>query len=374
MSNPASPEGRDKLSIQELSIEEPSIEEPSIEELSIEELSIQELELLARARHQRKRDRVPGPVRERLLSRALEEASRSEPSLVVPAGVLVVVQPRGWGFAMGWVAAVALGVLGLTQVRGWWPGADGNVADEGAAAGPGGSPDAANAAARKVGDRLFQSSLFHAPAEMLSKDQSLSKHVSPSAALPPAEGSLFGERPFSAQSRAWQVRRWDDLRSEPVQPAPYELVNGALCVGLGGGERVIGGWPWLDKSLDRGRPGGSVASGGSVGSERLESGVLAPAAVPLRAGKAYRLTFKAWAREPLPAQMLIAVGHDRVPFSAAAGARVDVSTEPEAFAVSFVAAHSDPSIGVAFLATGADTSERTRVCLSDVTLTEARPR
>jgi hypothetical protein len=339
MSNPASPDGT--------------------EELSIEELSIEDLELLARARHQRKRESVPEPVRERLLSRALEEASRSEPSLVVPAGELVVVQPRGWGFAMGWVAAVALGVLGLTQARGWLSGADGSVA-EGATAAEG-AASSANAAARKLGDRLFQSSLFHAPAESLSKD------VSAAGVLPPGEASLFGERPFSAQSRAWQVRRWDDLRSAPVQPAQYELVNGALCVGLGGGERIIGGWPWLDKSPD------GVGSEGSVGSGRSESGVVAPAPVSLSAGKAYRLTFKAWAREPLPAQMLIAVGHDRVPFSAAAGARVDVATTPEAFAVSFVAAHSDPSIGVAFLATGADTSERTRVCLSDVTLTEGKP-
>jgi hypothetical protein len=347
MSNPASPDGT--------------------EELFIEELSIEDLELLARARHQRKGESVPEPVRERLLSRALEEASRSEPSVVAPAGEFVVVQPRGWGFAMGWAAAVALGVLGLTQVRGWFSGGDGSIA-EGVTAGAEGSASSANAAARKLGDRLFQSSLFHAPAE------SLSKEVSAAGVLPPAEASLFSERPFSAQSRAWQVRRWDDLRSEPVQPAQYELVNGALCVGLGAGERIIGGWPWLDRSPDRGGSGATAGSGGSVGAGQPESGGVAPAPVPLSAGKAYRLTFKAWAREPLPAQMLIAVGHDRVPFSAAAGARVDVSTTPEAFAVSFVAAHSDPSIGVAFLATGADTSDRTRVCLSDVTLTEGKPR
>src|SRR5688572_32135092 len=80
MSNPASPDGTEEL---------------PIEELPFEELSIEDLELLARARHQRKRESVPEPVRERLLSRALEEASRSEPSLVAPAGEFVVVQPRG---------------------------------------------------------------------------------------------------------------------------------------------------------------------------------------------------------------------------------------------------------------------------------------
>jgi hypothetical protein len=92
--------------------------------------------------------------------------------------------------------------------------------------------------------------------------------------------------------------------------------------------------------------------------------------VALVEGKAYRLTFKAWAHEPLPAQLLIALGHSRLPFSGRAGARVPVSTAAQAFAVEFVSSANDPSVGVAFLATGADTDERTRVCLSDVTLTE----
>jgi hypothetical protein len=61
-----------------------------------------------------------------------------------------------------------------------------------------------------------------------------------------------------------------------------------------------------------------------------------------------------------------------VPFSAAAGARVEVSTSPEPFVVSFVAKHDDPSVGMAFLANAAEGAEPTRVCLSDVTLTERR--
>jgi hypothetical protein len=92
--------------------------------------------------------------------------------------------------------------------------------------------------------------------------------------------------------------------------------------------------------------------------------------VALVAGKPYRLGFKAWAREPLPAQLLIALGHASLPFSGRAGARVPVSTSPQPFVVDFVSSADDPSVGIAFLATGADGEEHTRVCLSDVTLTE----
>jgi hypothetical protein len=139
------------------------------------------------------------------------------------------------------------------------------------------------------------------------------------------------------------------LGAAPVEPAKYHIVGAALCVELGNGERVIGGWPWL--------PAGEVT---------------AAKPVQLEAGKSYRLVFKAWAQDPLPAQVLIAVGHDRMPFSAAAGARVEVSNTPQAFAVSFVAVHDDPSIGVAFLGSAAEGAERSRLCWSDVTLTEER--
>jgi hypothetical protein len=144
------------------------------------------------------------------------------------------------------------------------------------------------------------------------------------------------------------VRRWDDLKLEPSEPAKHEIIGDGMCVELGSGERVVGGWPW---------PSGVGA---------------APKPVALEAGRRYRLVFRAWSRDPLPAQVLIAVGHDRIPFSAAAGARVEVSTTARAYALSFVAAHHDPSVGVAFLATAASDAERTKLCLSDVTLTEAQ--
>jgi hypothetical protein len=92
--------------------------------------------------------------------------------------------------------------------------------------------------------------------------------------------------------------------------------------------------------------------------------------VKLSAGRAYRLVLRAWAREPLPAQVLVAVGHAGVPFSAAGAARVPVSEEPQGFVVDFVAPGDDPSIGVAFLATAEADADPTRVCISDVALGE----
>jgi hypothetical protein len=145
------------------------------------------------------------------------------------------------------------------------------------------------------------------------------------------------------------VRRWDDLSVAPSVSALQDFKEGALCVSLGAGERVLGGWPWAASSS------------------------VAPKGVPLAPGKPYRLVFRAWAHEPLPAQLLIAVGHVRLPFSAAAGARVPVTTEPQSFVVDFASEHGDPSVGVAFLASakpGTSEKERTRVCVSDLTLTE----
>jgi hypothetical protein len=304
-----------------------------------ESLSVEDLELLGHARAQRRRESVPGEVRERLFARAIAEVKRTEAVRVVPAAQFVVAQPRGLGFALKWGGAMTLGLLMVSQLRAWLtrPGESGP--GEGAPIAGEAGANGLNSEHGALGARVFQSSLFRAPAPVFS------------GTLPAAGSSLLGERPFSAQSRAWQVRRWDDLSTSPVEPAKHELVGDALCVELGNGERVIGGWPW---------PGAGAGA--------------APEPVRLDAGKAYRLVFKAWAREPLPVQVLIALGHDRLPFSAAAGARVPVSSAPEAFAVNFVATYHDPSIGVAFLATAAQDADRTRLCLSDVTLTEAVPR
>ena len=292
-------------------------------------MSAEDRELLARALHERREERVPTAVRERLLARSLEEAGRNPHGFTAPMQLMPVPRSR-WSFGLAGVGAVALGVLLFASMRGYL--SDAATADAG-----GTSPDKEPVAMRQLGDRLFQSALFHAPAPLLA------------GAPPPPASSLFGERPFSTESQTWQVRRWDDLRAPPGEPAPHQLERGAVCLPLGGGQRVIGGWPW-------------VVDGAAVP---------APAKVELRVGVPYRLVFDAWAQEPLPAQVLIALGHARLPFSAAGGARVPVTSERQTFEVRFTAPYDDADVGVAFLATAAVGEEATRVCLGDVTLTPA---
>jgi hypothetical protein len=306
-----------------------------------DELTADDRSLLAAARSELQGGHVPAAVRQRLFERVVDEAARVEPNLVQPVSPLVPVQPRGVWLVLGSAAAMAFGLVLFANAR---P----SFRSSGSEALAGSSPPRPE---QQLGDRIFQSALFRAPAPEWS------------GALPPLDTSLFGERPFSMQSQAWQVKRWDDLGAAPDGLAKYQFEQGALCVTLRGGDRVIGGWPWLPD--DDGAPGSTPG--------QTKPGVtkpVAPAPVAVSAGKAYRLVFKAWSSEPLPAQLLIAVGHAHVPFSAAGGARVDVSTTPEPFVVSFVAKHHDPSVGVAFLANAAVGAEPTRVCLSDVTLTE----
>jgi len=304
-------------------------------ESSEPELSAADRELLGRALRQRSEQGAPAALRERLLARALEEAQRGRPSFVVPAAHLVPVRRRTFGAAVWSVGAAMLGLVLWTHAGGVWQGAEDPAAPSAEVSG-----GAARAAGQCVagqcsaGQRLLDTPLFRTPAQLL-----------PAGAVPAALPSLLAEPPFSAQSRLWQVRRWDNLSADPVEPATHEVANGALCVRLGEGERVLGGWPWAPP------------------------GAPAPKGVALAAGKPYRLVFQAWAEEPLPAQLLMAVGHSRLPFSAAGGARVPVSTARQSFAVDVVSAQGDPSAGIAFLATGAAGSERTRVCLSDVRLT-----
>jgi hypothetical protein len=301
-----------------------------------DELSASDRELLAVARRELQRDHVPGAIRQRLFERVVDEARRVEPEHAQPAAPLVPVPARGVWLVLGSAAAMAAGLVLFANARSVFRSTAG---DEPVAEGGPPRPE------QQLGARIFQSALFRAPAPEWS------------GALPPADTSLFGDRPFSMQSRAWQVRHWNDLGADPGEPAKYHFDEGALCVTLRSGERVIGGWPWLPKSGEPTSPAASTA----------------PAPVAISAGKAYRVVFQAWASDPLPSQLLIAVGHARVPFSAAAGARVDVSTTPEPFVVSFVAKHDDPDVGVAFLANAAEGAEPTRVCLSDLTLTERAP-
>jgi len=308
------------------------------------ELSPSERELIARARAQRDEDGVPAAVRERLLARARAEVERPESGLPRPAA-LVPVRSRGAAQAIAAALAMAAGVVLFAQLRGQGPGnigSAGGVAEDGRGAEAAASKDTTRAAARQVGARLFQSELFRAPA---------AAYAGP---LPAASVNLFGEAPFSRQSQNWQARRWNDLGMEPIEPAPYEYDGAALCVELGSGERIVAGWPW------------QPALSGAAHGPRPEP--LAPAPVALEAGQRYHLVFKAWAHEPLPEQVLVAVGHSRVPFSGAGGARVELSSEPRAFLVDIVPRHDDPSVGVAFLANAGPGSVPSRVCVSDVTL------
>jgi len=300
------------------------------------ELSVEELELLARARLLRRQETVPELVRERLRARLIAEVQHGPQNLVVPARQLVPVRHSPFRSAVWLAGALALGLVLLANARALFTG----PADSATA---GSEPSAPAGSGRR--DGLLHMPIFQAPAQTLA-----------AGALPSSGPNLLGEQPFSAQSRAWQVRRWDDLSADPGAAAAYDFSEGALCVVLGAGERVLGGWPWLAPD--------------TVAPPEVSPPAVSPPEVPLLAGKSYRVSFKAWAREPLPAQLLIAVGHVRLPFSAAGGARVPVSTEAQQFVVDFVAKANDPSVGIAFLATGASGSERTRVCLSDVLLTE----
>lgn len=290
------------------------------------ELSHDDRELLGRARRSRLESRAPEWVRQRVVARSLAEVRQGRLSLSISAAELVPVAPGGSRASLFAAALAALVVLPV-YVRKISAGSDIQASAEPEAA-------AASRGAREAGERLLQTPLFNAPAGVLGTKP------------PPYGPSLLGDRPFSQLSDAWQLRRWNDLTRDPKDGAVFDFDEGALCVTLESGERVLGGWPWA------------------------EEGAIEPEKVPLAAGHSYRLTFRAWAHEPMPAQLLFAVGHSRLPFSAAAGARVEVRDEPESYVIDFDVESSDPSIGVAFLATNGKAAEQTRVCLSDVTLHE----
>ena len=287
-------------------------------------------ELLARARLARERQVVPDAVRQRLLARTLDELRR--PSGVLQAAELVPTSSRGLGAVFGCAAALALGVVLVAQLRGARSTGELAGAEAGQTAAVEPVPEH-----RRVGGGVFQSALFHAPAPLASGPP------------PPQAASLFGERPFAAEDGHWQVRRWPDLSAGPTQPAEHALEGGALCVPIGADERVVAGWPWASE------------------------GAAAPRAVSLAAGKTYRLVFQAWAREAAPGQVLVGVGHAALPFSAAGGARVPVTSQRQFFEVRFTAPHDDDNVGVAFLATG-DGATATRLCLGEMTLTESLAR
>ncbi|HEU4582141.1 MAG TPA: hypothetical protein VFS67_27990 [Polyangiaceae bacterium] len=301
--------------------------EPPLEQGS--ELSGSAAALLARIRQRRRAERAPDELRQRALARALAEAQRPA-VLAMPAPALVPVA-RPSARALGRVAAAV--ALGLAVVLG------------------------APAGLRQLEQRLSPEPVatgnwqVSGPAgELLSKPSPLFRlPLLPLSEAPRELGpSLFAEQPFAEDSSSWQVRLWNNPKAEPEVPALVQFESGALCVPLAPGDRVIGGWPWPH-----------------------DPSAAAIAAPNLRQGHAYRLSFKAWVRGPLPSQVLLGVGHRHFPFAAAAAARVQVSKTPESFAMDFVAARDEGAAGVAFLATNiAGHADPTRLCLGELQLSE----
>jgi hypothetical protein len=294
-----------------------------------DELSGSAAALLARVRQRRREEQAPDGLRQRALARALAEAERPA-VLAMPAPVLVPVARPATRVFVRVSAALALG-LGVV-----W-----------------GAP----AALRQIEQRLSPEPLathnwqVSGPAgELLSKQSPLFRlPLLPLSEAPLELGpNLFGERPFAYDSSSWQVRLWNDPTAEPETPVKVQFENGALCVPLAAGDRVLGGWPWP------------------------QAGAAAPvAAAKLQQGRAYRLSFKTWVEGPLPSQVLLGVGHKQFPFVAAAAARVQVSKSPEPFAMDFVAARDEDAAGVAFLATNlAGHADPTRLCLAELRLSE----
>ena len=309
-------------------------EELSHEPLSVEPLSPEDSALLSLARRQRREQRAPDDLRQRARARVLAELAgptpvHALPAHALPAAVLVsVARPSlRFGLRLFGVAALVLGaivgapVLLRTLSKQWAEGPE--------------PPSAANwQASGPAGELLSHSSpLLRLPLLPLPDDQ-------PAVSGP----SLLGERPFAQPGGAWQVRRWNDPKADPDEPAAHSFEDGALCLPLAAGERVLGGWPW---------PAPGAAS---------------PEKVAIAQGRAYRLGFRAWVRGPLPSQVLLGVGHIQFPFVAAAAARVQVTPEAQRFAMDFVASHDDDAVGVAFLASNGRHADPTRVCLADLTL------
>jgi hypothetical protein len=289
--------------------------------------------LLVRVRQRRREERAPDGLRQRALARALAEAQRPA-VLAMPAPALVPVA-RPWARALVRMSAAVALVLGVVL----------------------GAPAALHQLQQRVAPEPVASGNWGAsgPAgELLSKQSPLFRLPLLPLPDPPRElgPSLFAEPPFAQDSSSWQVRLWNDPTVEPETPARVQFEGGALCVPLAAGDRALGGWPWPH----------------DLASAPLEAPARV-AGVKLQQGRAYRLSFKAWARGPLPSQVLLGVGHRQFPFVAAAAARVQVSQSPEPFAMDFVAARDDDAAGVAFLAT-AGHAESTRLCLGELRLSE----
>jgi len=313
---------------EELSSEAVPLEAVPLEAVSLEALSLQDAGLLSLARRQRRAERAPEELRQRARARVLAELAGHAAHAMPAAALVAVTRPSlRFGLRLFAVAALVLGtVVGapallhtVSQQRAQGP--ELRSSDDWQASGP-------------AGELLSRwSPLSRLPLLPLPEEE------------PPVLGpGLLGERPFAQPGGAWQVRRWNDPKADPDEPASYGFEDGALCVALASGERVLGGWPWP------------------------ASGAAFPEKVSIAQGRAYQLGFRAWARGPLPSQVLLGVGHRQFPFVAVAAARVQVAREPERFALDFVASRDDEAVGVAFLASNGPHADPTRVCLADVTL------
>jgi hypothetical protein len=173
--------------------------------------------------------------------------------------------------------------------------------------------------------------------------------------LPPALGpNLVTNGDFSHGTALWSVRRWDffDGRTPTVR-APFEIVDGALCTTIRGGEIVIGGWPWEDRSLS-------------------------PSSFELERGQRYRLSLRAWTKGPLPVALVFKVAHQYDPYDPAVVATVPVTQVPHLFSVTFEPHGKDDEAGVAFVASALANRPAlpgsSDLCIDDVQVTrEARP-
>ncbi|MEO8177256.1 MAG: hypothetical protein ABI895_00345 [Deltaproteobacteria bacterium] len=172
--------------------------------------------------------------------------------------------------------------------------------------------------------------------------------------LPPALGpNLVTNGDFSQGTALWSVVRWDSFVGPPsTVRAPFDIVKGALCTTLRGGDLAHGSWPAEDRSLS-------------------------PHSFELERGQRYRLSLRVWTKGPLPVSLLFKVGHQSEPYAAAVVATVPVTQLPQLLSVAFEPHADDADAGIAFAASALVTPEArlgsSDLCIDDVRVTrEAR--
>lgn len=289
-----------------------------------DELTAEQKNILDRARRQRVRQSPSEQLYESLLSKAregqLERPGLAEPTyLQAPPFLPRIGSPRRSKLRLHyWPLAAVAGVLLVLGIK---------VSDSGS-----------NAVASGEGSEGLEKHPVFQPKAIVSGE--------------PAAGdgivSLLGDPAFSQQSSSWRVRHWDNLKTDPVGDVPHEFVKGALCLRLKKGQRILGGWPWVE---------GNVAASDSP-------------AVSLHKGQAYELSFEAWSSVPEATRLLVAMGHATAPYSAVGGARVEWTEKPRRYSVPIVPAFEDPAAGIAFIARMTGDVNQARICLRNLQLQE----